>query len=133
MENVALYKGNSRYDNILNSMNLISSDIEENIKNKNKIIIKPNCVLDSIQKASTHVDAIRAVLDFISEHTNKKITIAEGSAYQTINAFEKFNYYLLKDNYNLNFIDLNNDKFEEIEAFDRELKPIKIGIAKTII
>ncbi len=133
MVKVALVKGNSRYKNIINSMNLIKQYIERTIKNRSKIVIKPNCVSDSNQNASTHLDALKAVLEFITQYTNKKITIAEGSAYQTKTAFKNFNYYSLKENYNLNFIDLNSDKFEEISCYDKNFRSLKLGIAKTML
>lgn len=128
---VALLKGNSRYENILESLKLIEDSVTEKLKGKEKVIIKPNCVSDEIQKASTHVDAIKAVLDFLGK--DKRITLAEGSAYQTENAFKNFDYYALKENYNIDFVDLNNDDYEEISGFDRNLKPMKLGIAKTML
>lgn len=131
---VALIKGNSRYENIFSALSLIKEDIIEKIKDKQNIIIKPNCVSDSVQLASIHVDAIRAVLNFLSANKhNNKITIAEGSAYNTETAFKNFNYYKLKENYNINFFDLNNDEFEEVRAFDSEMKPIKLGVSKTML
>tara|TARA_Y100000310_G_C20694459_1_gene824509 strand:- start:88 stop:1035 length:948 start_codon:yes stop_codon:yes gene_type:complete len=130
---VALVKGESRYENVKESLELIRTNIYDKIRNKNKIIIKPNCVSDSVQLAAVHVDAIRAVLDFISEFSNKKIMIAEGSGYRTQTAFKNFDYLSLKENYNVEFFDLNNDDFEEIEIYDRALKPMKVGIAKTIL
>ena len=127
---IALVKGNSRYENILNSLNLIKTDILEKTKNKHNIIIKPNCVSDSVQLASTHADAIKAVLDFLPP---KKITIAEGSAYKTEHAFENFNYYSLKENYNIKFKDLNEDKYKEIYIYDKNFNPLKIGISETML
>ena len=129
---VALVKGNSRYENIISSLNFIEKEILKIIKNKENILIKPNCVSESVQLASTHVDAIRAVLDFLQPY-NKNITIAEGSAYKTKTAFKNFNYFSLKDKYNVNFLDLDNDKYEEIIGYDRNMEPIKFGIARTML
>jgi len=133
MHRISLFKGDSRYENIINSLSLIRGEIINEIKNKQNILIKPNCVSDSIQKASTHIDAIKAVLDFIAPYTKNRIIIAEGSAYKTSNAFENFDYYSLKDNYNLEFIDLNEDDFEEIFIYDKDLNPLKVGIARTML
>ncbi len=132
-EKVVLIKGNSRCKNILDSLNLIKKEIIEKIKNKKNIVIKPNCVSDSIQESATHVNTIKAVLDFLKPIYNRRITIAEGSAYQTENAFENFGYFTLKKKYSIDFIDLNNDKYEEINGYDRELKPMKFGIAKIML
>ncbi len=129
---VVLIKGSSRYKNIILALNLIKKSLAEKIKNKSKILIKPNCVSDSIQAASTHVDAIKAVLDFIKPY-NKKIMIAEGSAYQTRTAFKNFKYYSLKKDYNVDFVDLNNDKYWEIRGYNRFLQPLKLGISRTML
>ena len=128
---VALVKGESRYNNIFNSLKLIEKQVIEKVKDKN-VIIKPNCVSDTVQLASTHVDAIKAVLDFIKPYA-KSLTLAEGSSYSTKKAFKTFNYYSLKNKYNLKFVDLNTDKYEEITVFDKNLQPIKLGLAKTML
>jgi len=133
-EKVSLFKGNSRYENILSCLEQIKPEILEKLKDRKNIVIKPNCVSDSVQLASIHVDAIRAVLDFLKQNNIKsKVIIAEGSAYQTKSAFENFNYHSLKSEYNVEFKDLNNDTFEEITIFNKESKPIKVGITKTLL
>jgi len=130
---IAISKSDSRYQNILDSLNLIQQEILEKLKNKKNIVIKPNCVSDEIQLASTHKDSIKAVLDFLKQNNiDSKITIAEGSAYSTEKAFENFRYYELKD-YNLEFKDINNDEFEEIQGFDKNQHPIKLGLSKTLL
>jgi len=133
MEKIALYKGNSRYETVLNTLNLVKDDILRKIKDKKQIIIKPNCVSDNCQLASTHVDALRAVLDFLKPYYKKPLTIAEGSTYSTKTAFENFNYTSLKYKYNLRFFDLNNDKFSMIQIFDSNMKPLKVAMANTLL
>lgn len=131
-EKVALIKGNSRYENILKALKYIEKEMKKKLR-KEKVIIKPNCVSDSVQLASTHVDAIRAVLDFLNSIKIKKVTIAEGSAYNTKKAFHNFNYFSLKNKYDVEFFNLNNDDFEEIEIYSRNGRKLKVGISKTIL
>lgn len=114
MKNVALIKGNSRYDNILKSLNLI----KEEIKPKKTIIIKPNFVSATIQLAATHVDCIKAILDFFKD---KKVIIAEASAHNTKRAFKNFNYLQLKDLYNIELIDLNSGPYTTFELPKQKL------------
>ncbi len=132
-EKVSLFKGDSRYQNVLNSLKLIEPEIKAKLEGKKKVLIKPNCVSDSLQLASVHVDVIRAVLDFITKFYKGKIILAEGSAYSTETAFKNFNYFSLKNNYDLDFVDLNNDEYGEIEIYDRSMDKIKVGISKTLL
>lgn len=134
MSKVALIKGNNRYENISKVLNLLKLDVAEKIKGKKKIVIKPNFVHSNIPLCATHIDAVKATLDFITKYTDEKITIAEGSfELPTKNAFQNYGYYGLKDNYNVEFVDLNEDKYKEIKLFDKNLKPLKFRVTKTIV
>lgn len=130
---VALVKGNNRYGNIIKALSLIEEQIRKKLKGKNSIIIKPNCVSDNLQLASTHVDSIKAILDIITKFYRKRVTIAEGSAHSTKKAFKNFNYYSLAENYNVDFFDLNKDSSIEIECYDENLKKMKLRVAKRMI
>lgn len=133
MTRIALIKGNNRYQNISQALNLLKKDIAEKIKDKKKIVIKPNFVSTEIQLAATHVDAVRAILDFLKLFTKQKITIAEGAALgSTEVGFDNFGYYNLAKDYNLEFIDLNKDDSIEVELFDHRLEPLTSRLSKTI-
>jgi uncharacterized protein (DUF362 family) len=72
---VALVKGENRYNNVIASLDLIKKDVFNKVKNKRKVLIKPNMVSTQVQLAATHVDAIRATLDFLSELGVKKFLV----------------------------------------------------------
>lgn len=134
MAKVALIKGNNRYQNVRQALDLIKEDVGEKIKGKKKIVIKPNFVSTEIQLAATHLEAVRAILDFLKPLTKQKIIIAEGAALgSTETGFKNFDYYDLAKDYNLEFIDLNKDDFVEVELFDHRLEPFKTRLAKTIV
>lgn len=134
MTKVALIRGNNRYQNVFSALKCVEQEIKEKIKDKKKIVIKPNFVSARVQLAATHVDAVRAILDFLTPLTKQKITIAEGAALgETSEGWRNFDYLKLKQDYNIEFRDLNNDEYSEIEIFSRDLKPLKIGVAKTIL
>ncbi|MBL7206201.1 MAG: DUF362 domain-containing protein [Candidatus Aenigmarchaeota archaeon] len=130
---VSIWKGEDRYENTTNCLDEIKEKLKEKIKGKERIIIKPNFVSDINQFASTHVDAVRAVLDFVSKHTDQKLLIAEGSAYDTFKAFKNFGYLSLKKEYNIDFFDLNKDDYVTVSGFDSELKPMELRISKTVV
>ena len=116
MKKVVLIKGDDRYKNIKEALSILKEDLKEKIKRKKKILIKPNLVSARVALSSTHVDALRAVLDFLSSLTSQKIIVAEGTAEgETFEAFENYGFLKLKEKYNIEFVDLNKDKYEEFE------------------
>ncbi|HEB01593.1 MAG TPA: DUF362 domain-containing protein [Candidatus Portnoybacteria bacterium] len=136
MAKVALVKGNSRYQNIFQALTLIKDQLS--LEKKKKIVIKPNLVHADIPLCAIQPEVVKAILDFLYEtgigSPDEKIIIAEGSfQIPTSDGFKSYNYYEELKDYNLEFIDLNTDDFIEVEIFDRDLKPIMVRVAKTII
>ncbi len=128
-----IYSGNRVY-NIQRSLSLIKSDVIVGLKKAKRVVVKPNCVVDNFQLAATHVDALRAVFDFIKPYVTNQITLAEGTGEgDTIEAFKNYDYFSLQESYGFTVVDLNKDEFDEIELFDKNGKPWKAQIAKTIL
>ncbi len=73
---VALVKGKNRYDMVFESLKLIEDEVLGSIGRK-RILIKPNIVLSDCAACVTHVDAVRAVLDFLGPHVKDPILIGE--------------------------------------------------------
>ena len=84
---VSLIKGNNRYDIVYQSLKKIEDEVLSSIGDK-KILIKPNLVVSDNPLAVTHVDAIRAILDFFTPHYKKQIIIGESGAHNTFDGFE---------------------------------------------
>lgn len=136
MSTVAVVYGPNRYQNIYWSLQLIKDKIQEKIKNKKKIVIKPNFVHVANQLSATHVQAVKAVLDFLSKFTKQKIIIAEAPYDGTLDqALLNYGYLDELEDYNVEFVDLNLDKTKTFEFQDKELglKAIKLQIAKTLL
>lgn len=124
MTQVSLVFGQSRYQNILKALNLIKNNVADKVTTAKKILIKPNFVQDEIQLAATHVEAVKAILDFLKPLTSQKILISEASYRSTQRAFENFGYLNLRKTYNIELRDLNQDRTYEIGGFN---------ISKTIL
>lgn len=122
---VSLIKGENRKENILKALGLIRQDIFNKAKDKT-IVIKPNFVSDSIQLASSHVDAVEAVIDFFQENGFMKIVVAEASAHDTKTAFKNFNYYKLQEK-KISLIDLNEKEYTMIDI------GIKVPVTKMLL
>lgn len=128
---VSLVKGEERYANIRQALNLLGPDLDL-IRTKKQILIKPNLTATKNEFANTNVRAVEAVIDFLldsfSELRKSQFTILEGSgsAYyeklKTREVFKKFGYFELVKKY-------NNVRIECIEDFSDFLEFKIISIA----
>ena len=127
---VALAKGAVRYDNILKSLEMVADSISGKLSNSMRIVIKPDFFFTK-QRMSTSTDAVKAVLDFILEFTNKKITIAEGlpTGSDIRPVFHLAGFHELADDYGLRFVDLNRDDYVAIAVS----KALRLRVAKTVL
>jgi uncharacterized protein (DUF362 family) len=129
---VALIKGSDRYDNIAQALGLIAGDID--LSDKKRALIKPNFVSTRRQLAATHVDAVRAVLDWLRPRYHGPITIGEGAAVSdTFDGYRNFGYLDLAEEYNVRFVDLNQDEWSPIQIYDRKLRPMAVRVARTTL
>jgi len=134
MTKISLVKGDSRYQNISDCLELQRDEIAKQIKGKKRIVIKPNFVSTSKQLAATHVDTIRALLDFLGPLTDEKIIIAENAAIgSTMDGFKNYGYLDLRDEYNIELLDIQEGGFVDREIFAKDSSPLKVGISKTLL
>ncbi len=125
---VAIIKGNA-YSATKKALKL--TGFKKFIKNKKRIVIKPN--LTTPEKAekgiTTDVNVVRAILDFIPK--SKEIVIAEGpGASEAEEAFEANDYYELKKD-GIKFIDTNNDSLVEVKV-KSPLSLKRVRMSKTV-
>jgi len=131
---VSVVRSNSHYDGVSSALKLIEGQIDAGVEGKKRVLIKPNFVSTRRQLAATHVDAVKAVLDTLRRHYAGKITVAEGPSFGRLeDGLRNFNYIQLKDSYDIEFLDLNEDEYAEVEALDQDLKPMKLRMSKTVI
>ncbi len=127
---VSLVKGKNRYDIVFQSLKLIEDDILRSIGQK-RILVKPNIVLDSCAACVTHVDAVRAVLDFLSPHYKDRIMIGESSVQDTMKGYLYNGYGEIERNYNVKLVDLNRDTYQTRYVLGLNNKPTPIRIINT--
>jgi uncharacterized protein (DUF362 family) len=128
---IGVSSGNGRYGNIRGALEALEDDFSPGTR----IVIKPNFVSTTIQSAATHVEAVRAVVDFLQERTKASIKIAEGAALgDTFEGFRNFGYLDLKKEYsNLEFVDLNRDIFETVSLKDKAGNSTPFRVAQTVL
>ena len=129
MTDVALVKGDERRQNILKALELI----EDQINFGERIVVKPNMVSVTKPLSGTHAEALDAVLEFIRQRTDRKIVVAEGSAYaDSMKGFELYGLAEVAKHYGARLVELNRDQWVEVEVVDRDLQPIKLRFARTV-
>jgi uncharacterized protein (DUF362 family) len=129
---VALARGEAHYGNVRAALNLIADQVD--LQGRQRILIKPNFVSTMHQLAATHVDAVRAVLDFLRTRTAAPIVIAEGAALSdTFDGFRNFGYLPLVEAYGVELCDLNRDDFLPVAVYDRHLQPQYLRLASRVV
>ncbi len=110
---VALIEGASRRTNAYNAMDAVRDDLVPKLAST--VLIKPNFLTSTNQLASTHVDAVRGVIDFLMsvENPPEEIIVAEGGneAFSG-EAFMVFGYRSLNEEYDvpIRLVDLNQEE-----------------------
>jgi uncharacterized protein (DUF362 family) len=131
---VGLVKGNDRREIVYQALKNIEDDILRSVGTK-KILIKPNMVSTNQELSATHVDAIRAILDFLTPHYKNQIIIGESTASRgtTHEGFKNYNYLPLEKEYNVKLVDLNEGSFQYRYVFGRDNRPQPIRILSTFL
>jgi uncharacterized protein (DUF362 family) len=124
--------GDDRYDNVQRSLDLICDDVKAAFSRKRRILVKPNLVSTSRQLAATHVEAVKAVLDFVFELNPSEVIIAEGSAGDTFSGYRNFGYLALRDSYGVDLVDLDKDDYIEVPILSRDYREIFVRVARTM-
>ena len=111
MSHVALVHGKGRKDNVFCALELLPAEEIQELRSARSILVKPNLVHHLNQLASTHVDAVRGVLDFVRQHSQAPVTIADASYHGTKPAFRAFGFENLVGEYDqVVLFDLNDDE-----------------------
>ena len=129
---VSLVKGNDRHEIVYQSLKMIENEVLASIGNK-KILIKPNIVVTDNPLAATHVDAIRAILDFLTPHYKNQIIIGESSAMKTPEGFKNYGYLPLEKKYNVKIVDLNQDSYQYRYVLGKGNHPLPVRMISTFL
>ena len=131
---VSVVRSDGHYDGVSKALSLIEDQVKESLKGRRQVLIKPNFVSTRRQLAATHVDAARAVLDTITKYYSGRLIIGEGPASSSLKeGLVNFGYLELRDEYGVEFVDLNEDDYIEVEGFDSHFRPLRFRISKTAV
>lgn len=129
---VAVVHGTDRRENIRQAQLLLGEPYARLVRTAQRLFVHPNLVSDRDQLASTHVEAVRAILDVISLHRGGEVLVGDASYHNTQKAFARFDYGSLRRSGNVQLLDLNEDETVESWALDRNLRRQPIPMAKTV-
>jgi uncharacterized protein (DUF362 family) len=133
---VALVQGADRYENVAAALAAISGQVS--LAGVRRVLIKPNFVSTTKQAASTHVEAVRAVVEFVRARYDGPIVVGEGAALSpTWDGFRNFGYESLADAYaagaGVELADLNVDDVVPVRILNRRFRPKTVYLARTVV
>ena len=132
---VSLVKGDDRREIVYQSMMNLKNEIVRAIGRK-KVLIKPNMVIAESPNCETDPDAVRAVLDFIRDHTRAEAFVGESTAdrqTQTMACFEQYGYFPVRDEYKVDLVDLNKEPCERRFILGENNKPNPISVISAFL
>ena len=134
---VAIAQGDDRRKNVYNALMAVDKDLQPKLKLRKYVVIKPNFANTSIQLAASHADAMRGILDYLSERFTGPVVIAEAATGNTQQGYENFKYTVLPGEYKkqqLQLIDLSAEaKFERITVLDADLHIVPLRLAARLL
>ena len=124
---VAFTTGTERRQMLYEVMKPFENEIKAGLKKK-QLIIKPNMVVTNKPLCATHVDAMRALLEFLKPIYKGQIIIAESSSsVNSSDGFKAYGYLDLAKEFNLKFFDINSESTgTPVYILDRDLHLDKI-------
>lgn len=131
---MALVKGKDRRENIYRAMELIQDELAAKIDNQ-EAIIKPNCLRASSPLSCTHVDALRGILDFVSNSSSpKSVEVAESCGdKEHFESFGQLGYTSLPREYDTSLISLGEEEeWDEIYLIGKDFQEVKAHISRRI-
>jgi len=134
---VALASGDSRRKNICESLVAIEEQILPVLKTKKYVVIKPNIVSTMNQLASTNVDALHGILDFLAPRFKGPVVIAESSAGFTTEGYDNFRYHEVVREHKplpVSLVDLNEEgKYETHTILNGDLHAVPVRLAARLL
>lgn len=110
MTTVALITAQERRKGVRQAVEALGAAFVDRVKTARKILIKVNLVHHENQLASTHVDAVRGVLDVIRTYTRVDVYVGDASYHGTKAALRNFGYERIPEEYeHTMLVDLNDD------------------------
>jgi len=131
---VSFVTGTDRREMVRQALKPFEKEIREGIRDK-QVVIKTNFVWHGTPLCATHPDAVRGLLDFLAPIYKKKIVLGESSAStEKVNTiFDTYGYTPLKREYNVEFVQLDDQPTTPFFILGKNLNPQKIQLIDTFL
>ena len=130
---VSLVKGEDRRKNVAEALAMIEGEILPVLRQKKRVVIKPNVVSLIQPLAATHADALNGILDFLGPRWKGPVAIAESSAANTFEGYEHFGYTKVPAEHRereVALVDLNSEeRYGVLQILDDNLhlQPVRLA------
>ncbi len=129
---VALTRGRTRRETVAAALEAIAKHVQ--LERVQRVLVKPNFVRVDRPLAATHVNAVRAVLEFVRARFDGPVAVAEGaSVAPTREGFHNYRYEPLVAEYGVELVDLNADETVAAQVWDRRLRPLWVRLARSVV
>jgi uncharacterized protein (DUF362 family) len=129
---VSLVQGESRRKNISTALEAIEDQVLAGLKTRKYVLIKPVGAFGTRPLASTHVDALHGILDFLAPRFSGPVYVGETSN-NVLGSFENLAYNQLADEHKprqVNLIDLSQEGAyvtDRILSGDLHVEPVRLA------
>jgi uncharacterized protein (DUF362 family) len=134
---VSIAHGAGRRENVCQSLVAIEDQILPVLQTKKRVVIKPNIVNPFNQLASTHVDALHGILDFLAPRFRGPVAIAESSAGFTTEGYDNLHYQQVVAEHKplaVSLVDLNEEgKYQTHTILDGDLHAVPVRLAARLL
>lgn len=134
---VGLARQENRRKSVFHSLDLVRQDVIPKLGQQ--VMLKPNFLTSKNQLASSHVDAIRGIIDFLLTVPNppSEIVIAEGgNEDHSGESFDNFNYWALHNEFEIpiKLVDLNQeDRWQPTEIILADNSSYTVHMPRTVL
>jgi uncharacterized protein (DUF362 family) len=131
---VSFVTGTDRRDMVVRVLTPFKDEIAKGIEGK-QVVIKVNMAATYIPLTATHPDAVRGLLDFLAPMYKKKIIVAESTASDegAQALFDHYGYGPVRKEYNVEFVELNDQPTSPYLILGRNLELLKIQLIDTFL
>lgn len=129
---VSLVPGNDRREIVRASLLPFQEQIARDIQGK-QVLIKLNCVRRNQEKIGTHRDSLFGVLDFLKPIYDRPVFVGEATADNEVDArgvYDHFGYTAAERDFNVNFVELNDNPTTKEWILDADMYPQPIGVLR---
>ena len=129
MPRVSIVKGDDRFANVLQALELAGDEVKRKIGGR--VLVKVNTVMQDAPLANTHPEALRALLAFLQPLKPERVWVGEASG-DVKALFEASGFAALKGEFAFEYIDFNSRGYDPLELIDLEGQPLPAHISRVI-